>query len=366
MHVSFESDSLLSGITINLPGMKQFLAIILFISVSTVCAIAGRPVDTHGQLRVEVTHIVDRNGQKAALKGISLGWHNWWSQFYNPSAIEYLSRNWHISVIRAAMGIEAEDGYLENPEEAEKLVTTVIDAAIANGIYVIIDWHAHDMYTEKAEAFFTRMAERYAGIPNILYEIYNEPTCKSWNLLKAYSVRIIESIRRYDDKNLIIVGTPGWSRDVDIVADDPIDGYDNIMYALHFYAASHKAELREKVEYALNKDLPIFVSECSPSEETGDGELDKKEFSLWARFLKQHGISFVLWGLYDKGESSAMLKYETDPNGNWSASQLTEMGYYSRRLMGGGPGATEIIFSIIGVSFLIILVFPLIRKILAK
>lgn len=341
--------------------MLRYFVTILLILTSMVCMISAQPVEIHSQLSVEGAHIVDQNGHKVALRGISLGWHNWWPQYYNASVVEYLSHSWHISVIRVAMGVEPEGGYLENPEKAETLVKTVVDAAIANGIYVIIDWHSHDIYTEQAEAFFSRMARQYAGYPNIIYEIFNEPEHKTWEEIKAYSVRIIEAIRRYDSRNLIIVSTPNWSQDVDIVADEPILGYDNIMYSLHFYAATHKTDIRKKAGYAIAKGLPLFVSECSPANAFGAGELNKKEFSLWMKLLKQNSISFVLWGLYDKEESTAMLKYGACPDGNWPVNQLSEMGYYARRIIGRGTGITEII-SVIGLLFIAGIGFVLMRR----
>ena len=322
--------------------MKRFFSILLPVMALNVCVVAGQPVERHGQLRVEGADLVDRNGQKVLLKGVSLGWHNWWPQYYNPAVVEYLCRSWRISVIRAAMGVDPAGGYLESPERSETLIRSVVDAAIANGIYVIIDWHSHAIYTEQAEDFFARMAQQYAGLPNIIYEIYNEPERKPWNEIKAYSVRMIEAIRRYDDRNLIIVGTPNWSQDVDAAADDPIEGYGNILYALHFYADTHKADIRNKALYAVEKGLPVFVSECSLSNALGDGELNKREFARWMKFLNRHTISFVMWGIYDKEESSAMLKPGAPADGNWPVSQLTEIGFYARRMVGGGTGITGI------------------------
>ena len=143
---------------------------------------------------------------------------------------------------------------------------------------------------------------------------------------------IIEAIRKYDKHNLIIVGTPEWSHDVDVAANDPIEGYNNIVYSLHFYAASHD-NLRDKAEHAVKSELPIFVSECSPAQSNGDGDLDKEKFSKWLEFMEQNKISFVMWGLYDKEESTAMLQPGADYDGHWSSSQLTEMGIYSRKIM---------------------------------
>ena len=344
------------------PSLFAIRAIsVTFLLIFALQVVSAQPVEKHGALRVEGAHMVDRSGQKVTLKGVSLGWHNWWPQYYNPAVVEYLSQSWHISVIRVAMGVEPAGGYLENPAKAEALIQTVIDAAIANGIYVIIDWHSHAIHTAEAEAFFSRMAQHYAGHPHIIYEIYNEPEHKPWQEIKAYSIRMIEAIRRYDDRNLIIVGTPNWSQDVDIVADDPIEGYDNILYALHFYAATHKADIRKKAAYAIGRGLPLFVSECSLANALGDGELDKKEFARWMKLLKANDISFVLWGLYDKAESSAMLKPDAPVDGNWPVSRLTEMGFYSRRIVGGGTGIAGIV-SVIGIAFIAGVVFVLIRK----
>ena len=327
--------------------MNKTITIILLLIVYYVDSVGSTPVNTHGQLHVEGAHIVDQTGQKVALKGISLGWHNWWPQYYNPSVVKYLSLNWRISVIRAAMGVEPERGYLENPEQSVVLIKTVVDTAIENGIYVIVDWHSHAIYTEQAETFFSDIAQHYVDYPHIICEIFNEPVDMSWNEIKDYSIRLIEAIRRHDKHNLIIVGTPNWSQDVDFVADDPINGYGNIVYSLHFYAASHKDNIRNKAEYAVNKGLPLFVSECSPSNAFGDGLLDKKEFAKWLKFLEQNKIGFVLWGLYDKDESSAMLRYGANTDGKWPTSQLTEMGYYSRQIVGGGIGMIGIIFIIV-------------------
>ena len=338
--------------------MKKYLSAVLFI-LACQCCLAGS-VDKHGQLSVEGANIMDKNNQKITLKGISLGWDIWWPQFYNPSVVEYLSRSWHISVIRAAMGVEPAGGYLDNPEKSKTLIKTVIEAAIANGIYIIVDWHSHAVFTEEAESFFSEIAQQYAGYPNLIYEIFNEPEDKSWEEIKNYSIRIIEAIRKYDAHNLIIIGTPNWSHDVDIAADSSITGYKNIVYSLHFYAASHDY-VRSKAEYAVRKGLPVFVSECSPAEATGNEKLDKKKFSGWLEFMEENGISFVLWGLYDKEETTAMLKPGANPDGNWSASQLTEMGIYSRRIIKGGIRLIKsaLIFSMF---VLVVIAFVLMRK----
>lgn len=67
-------------------------------------------------------------------------------------------------------------------------------------------------------------------------------------------------IRKYDQNNVIIVGTPNWDTDVDVVAKSPLTGYSNIAYTLHFYAGTQGTLIREKVQaaYDLGKRWFIF------------------------------------------------------------------------------------------------------------
>jgi len=313
--------------------MKQIYLIFLILFLSVKGTLFSQPVTEHGQLWVDGSKLKDAKGKVVVLRGMSFGWHNWYYRFYNPNAVKWLYQDWGCSVLRLAIGAEPEDGYIDNPEWTKETLASVVEAAIKEGIYVIIDWHCHNIELDGAKGFFTEMAELYGEYPNVIYEIINEPDNEQWSDIKAYAVEIISEIRKIDPDNIILVGTPTWSQDVDVVADDPILGFNNIMYSLHFYAASHTQKIRDKAVYAIDKRLPVFVSECSLSRADGDGILDIAQFKRWMKLLGKNQISWVLWSVSDKDEASAVLKPSANSNGTWVKEDLSDSGLLARTLL---------------------------------
>ncbi len=298
-------------------------------------AVSCTPVGKHGKLAVQGTFLVDEKGDTVVLRGVSYGWHNWHAKYYNAGTVRTLAGDWNCTVLRAAMGVEPTNAYLQQPDRAVQCVTTVADAAIEQGIYVIIDWHSHRIHLPEAKAFFTQMATRYKGVPNVIYEIFNEPIDDSWTEVKAYSEEVIRTIRSIEPDALILVGTPHWDQDIHLAADNPIQGHKNIAYTLHFYAATHKDELRTRADYALSKGLPLFVSECAATEATGNGELNVDEWVAWVNWMEAHRISWVTWSVNDKDESSAMILKGVSPEGRWKDRDLKEWGRMIRTELKG-------------------------------
>lgn len=305
----------------------SFLSLLLSCNNSTECNTNTTPVSRNGQLSVQGTYLVNSEKKPIVLRGVSLGWHNWCPRFYNESVIDWLAKDWECDVVRAAIGVEPDGAYISSPNYALKCVMSVADAAIKSGIYVIIDWHSHNIRTNEAKKFFIQMANRYNEYPNAIYEIFNEPlNTARWPEVKAYSEEIIKAIRAIDEKNIILVGTPTWDQDVNLAADDPIKGYENIMYTLHFYAGTHKQDLRNKADYALQKRLPLFVSECAGMEASGDGAIDNTEWNLWLNWMKKNQISWATWAIADKEETCSMIQTSASSEGNWSNKDLKEWG----------------------------------------
>lgn len=309
--------------------MKYYLILILLLGFAKINA--KPPVLP---LEVRGTHLTYNTGEKAVLHGMSLGWHNLWPRFYNEGVVRELVRKWKCDIIRASMGIELNDrGYLKQPKTSEELICAVVDAAIEEGVYVIIDWHDHNIHAVEAVDFFSRMAVKYGQYPNVIYEIFNEPDYESWTEVKAYSETVIAAIRKSDPDNIILVGSPHWDQHVHLPAADPIKGYDNLMYTMHFYAGTHREELRVRTEKAMQDGLPIFVSECAGMEATGDGPIDEQEWEKWVYWMDKHGLSWIAWSVSDKDETCSVLKPTASSSGKWKEKEIKPWGKIARGIL---------------------------------
>ena len=289
-------------------------------------------------LSVEGVQLVDDGGTPVVLRGVSYGWHNWWPRFYNAESVKWLKDDWGVDVVRAAMGIyysEPELTYNHEPEKAVEIVSKVIDGAIEHGVYVIIDFHSHELELELAKTFFRQMAETYGEYPNVIYEIFNEPVKQSWEEVKAYSEEVIAVIREVDPDNVILVGNPHWDQDLHLVADDPIEGElaKNIMYTLHYYADTHGKFLMKRGDYALKKGAPIFISESAGMAANGDGPINERAWKKWRKWAEKRKVSWITWSVADKDETCSFLYPSASSSGGWTADDLTESGRMTRQLL---------------------------------
>ena len=284
-------------------------------------------VARHGALEVRGNTIVGEHGEPVILRGMSLFWSQWAPQYYTSETIDWLAQDWKVDIVRAAIAAEGEDSALTNYEREMAKASRVIEAAVENGLYVIVDWHAHTANPDEAERFLTEIARRYGHLPNLIYEPFNEPLRDGvdWSRdIKPYHQRIVAAIRAIDPDNLIVVGSPSWSQDVDIAARDPLDG-ENIVYTLHYYAATHGADLRERAEAARQAGLPLMITEFGVVEATGDGPIDHASSEEWWDWAEANEISWMAWSIGDRDETSAALRPGTPVSG-WSEDDLTEGG----------------------------------------
>ncbi len=323
------TDPLNRNHTMNLKFAATALLLGMFMSLN----LQAQPVKEHGKLSVTGIHLTDVHGKATVLNGVSYGWHNWWPRFYNKDCVKWLASDWECSVVRAALGVEPKGGYLDKPDWSKEKLEAVIQAAIENDVYVIIDWHSHSIKLTEAKRFFAEMARKYGRTPNVIYELFNEPVNDSWPKVKEYSIELIKTIRAIDPDNVILVGSPHWDQDIHLVADDPIRGFGNIMYTCHFYAATHGKFLRDRCDYAIKKGIPIFITESAAMQASGDGPLNLREWQKWIDWCVTNKVSLITWSIADKAETCSMLKPSADGEGNWKDADLKDSGIKTRELL---------------------------------
>lgn len=316
-----------------------------------VSSVGSTPIKQYGQLKVVGNKILSECDKPVQLAGMSLFWHQWsGKEFWNTNAFGWLRDDWRIQYIRAPIGIEPEGGYLQDPKTAQIIIDNAIKAAIDKGIYIIVDWHSNHLHLDLAKDFFARIAKEYGSYPNVIYEIYNEPSGQStkelnetWPQLKQYSEELIATIREFDPDNIIIVPTPFWDQLVDQVAKDPIKvdskgvPVKNIAYSLHFYAREHGEELRKRADFALNNGLALWVTQCGrvginfskPRFENANLP-DIKSWNIWQKWMDDNSICYSKWSLGTKDETSSSLYPTASPNGYWTNTDLTPEGMWNR------------------------------------
>lgn len=282
------------------------------------------PVSYYGQLDVSQNRIVgSKTGSPAQVKGMSFFWSNW-CNYWNASTVDRMADEFKCEIVRASYGVDDTGAPYSSGDEAK--VREVVNAAIKNDIFVIIDWHSHGAHSnaQAAKDFFSRMAQEYGSYDNVIFEVYNEPTMIAWSTVKGYAEQVIPVIRQHSD-NLIIVGTPTWSQDVDAAANDPINAK-NIAYALHFYAGTHFQALRDKANYAMGKGVALFVTEWGSVNSDGDGGINQGSTQEWLSWMDSNKLSWCNWAINDKAEGSSIFNLggSLTATGNYMKDILTK------------------------------------------
>ena len=294
-----------------------------------------------GRLQVSGTKLTDESGNIIQLRGVSTHGISWFPDYVNYDAFATLKNDCGANVVRIAMYPEEYNGYLSGGDKAalKQIIDNGVNYATELGMYVIIDWHvlnyAPSRHTQEACDFFAEMASKYSGHDNVIYEICNEPVGADWNSdIKPYAETVIGIIRQFDDHSLILVGTNTWSQDVDSVVGNTLDD-GNVMYVAHFYAGTHKENIRNKISTALNAGVPVFISECSICDASGNGGIDYASANEWLDFMNSNQLSFIAWSLSNKAETSALISSGCSAKSGWSDGDLSETGRWFKSAISG-------------------------------
>jgi hypothetical protein len=357
--------------------LNSFAIILAFLVTS---AFAG-PVSHYGALKVCK---VGNKGQLCGsnpgttttpvfVKGPSLYWSvNPGNVFYNLKTVDWLVNEMEMGVIRAAMAIrywsENKDeikgnvlGYAQNKDGQKAIIKGVIEAAIANDIYVIVDWHSHNAHnsdeTSLATTFFRELATEYKNTPNIIWEIYNEPVNANSTDINSYTTTIYNAIRNAGSNNLILVGSNWYSQKPYEQAqkfgksDDAVTK--NVGFTFHFYAASHSFSTTDGIgksaNDAMNAGYAVFGTEWGSMNADGKGSISTSATSAWTSWMDDNNISNCAWqagAVCEKGtgnpeanqanctmEISSMFSLLTSTE-NLATSRLTQNGTLIKSYVG--------------------------------
>ena len=301
-----------------------------------------------GSLSVEGTQLVGEHGEAVQLRGLSTHGIASFPQYVNEKLFGEFRREWKANIIRLAMYTAEYGGYCTDgdKEYLKDLVRNGVEYATSQDMYVIVDWHIlsdnnPNMHKDEAIDFFAQMSKEFSEHNNVIYEICNEPNGgTSWEEIKSYAQEVIPVIRANAPDAVILVGTPNWSQYVNEAAANPITGYENIMYTLHFYAATHTDDLRSTMTAAIDAGLPIFVSEYGICDASGNGNIDEAQANAWVQVLNQYNVSYIAWNISNKNETSAIIKSTVEKTSGFSWEDLSASGQWLYQVLTNEKGST--------------------------
>lgn len=302
-----------------------------------------------GKLKVANGTLCDQEGNPVQLAGLSTHAITRCDGFLNEDFFKEMRVDWGVNVVRLAMYTAEMDGYNKSDYYKQKnteLVQKGVELASKYDLYAIVDWHILSdktplQFKNEALAFFDQMSRDYKDHNNVIYEICNEPNNTPWADIKAYANEVIPVIRANDPDALIICGTPEWSQRVDEALADPLE-FDNVMYTLHFYSASHKEELRNRMVECSKAGLPIFVTEYGVTASNGSFPRDLEEADLWMQALNENNISHCMWGISRNGEACNVFSPQAKKYKGFTEEDYNETGVWFMDMIASYKAKAEI------------------------
>lgn len=292
------------------------------------------PVQNYGVLGTSGNKIVSLSTKKEVmLRGMSMFWSDATGlQYYNKNVITWAAKTLKVDVIRYAMGIQYYDSqggtngkmdenysYIGSPDKQKSTIDKMVEAAIENDIYIIIDWHSHraDNEQNEAAAFFKEMAQKYANVPNIIWEVFNEPVNQGMSTIASYANTVISGIRAAGSKNLALVGTPRWSQ----MGSCGGVNQENVGYVFHFYAATHtKNDYSGNIDKCRSQGNAVFITEWGTTTADGQGGASEGNTNDWTAYMESNKISNCNWSL--RNEKSTIGEGTTEGSALFAGSDF--------------------------------------------
>ena len=339
----------------------------IILALLLVVAASAGPVSHFGALKVCGKNICgEKTGTSTSVffKGPSLYWSvGQGAAFYSPDVVDWFVDNMQIGIIRAAMGIRYYKensepinvnstnpvGYYDDPARQKNIMKAVIEAAIVNDIYVIVDWHSHNAENETsiATTFFRELATEYKDVPNIIWEVYNEPVGASASTITSYSKTIRSAIRGAGNNNLVLIGSNFYSQNPSQQASNygiaSLAQTDNVAFTFHFYAGTHPQSggIGSSATTAMNNGYAVFGTEWGTTNADGSGTVQTSASDTWTNWMDNNKISNCMWSASAIDETSAIFTSGTSPTA-LAINRLTTNGRYFETYMGKNKWTAQI------------------------
>lgn len=262
-------------------------------------------------LSVSGRFIRDPQGNNVVLRGVSLidvGVAD--TRVRNARQLIDMATNeadgWYARVVRLPVypnAIDETPGWLANPDAYfNDHLNPAVQNCIARQIYCIIDWHYIADYNNSTvdtatRAFWNYVAPRYANVPNVIFELYNEPVNPdNWSTWKQWAQPWVNIIRSHAPNNLILIGGPRWSQNMSSAATDPFTG-SNLVYVAHIYPEHGGQSTWDSWFGNAANTVPFFVTEwgwqqggTTPTSGTLSG------YGIpFSNYLESKGLSWTAW-----------------------------------------------------------------------
>lgn len=300
-------------------------------------------------LSVSGTQIV-ANGIPVRLRGVNMGDPFWarnsdWYPRLTLNDYTVLAQEWHANIVR----IGVFPTQWKNTDHTQLIdgLSQQINAALSNGMYVIISYHTigwpdgyyqaaypgnppdtYDSSMSVATSFWAAMSQQYGSDTRIIFDLWNEPVNPAdltsdptdpnplWPQLKSYYETLIQTVRNNHAQNIVIATGNRWASWLVGIKDNPLSD-PNVVYAYHQYSTPGRntASKWDQDTGGLIGVKPVIASEW------GYEDSDAGASPQWPGTAANFGIPFTTW-LEDNNLSNLAWIYHYD----WTPAMLKSDG----------------------------------------
>ncbi|MFI6630694.1 glycoside hydrolase family 5 protein [Nonomuraea fuscirosea] len=337
-------------------------------------------------LRTEGRRFVDESGATVRLRGVAVGgWLNMENFITGYSGNESLMR----ATVRAVLGEERYELFFDRllsaffadadaellagaglncvripvnyhhfeddrapfvfKEDGFRHLDRAVEACARHGVYSVIDLHAlpggqnhhwhsdnpthraafweHPHFQDRVVAMWEHIADHYKDNPWVAgYNPINEPADESREVVGPFYRRLVEAIRKIDDRHILFLDGNTYSTEFDVFAEP----WENTVYVCHDYAApglgrggdypgvtdgrhydtaALEAKYADRTAYCRRTGTPVWVGEFGPIY-TGDERVDAMRRRLLDDQLdiyRRDGAGWSIWMYKDLGRQGLVM-----------------------------------------------------------